>query len=102
MLDAAQVVVLRVVATVFVAVVGCDMAVATGSSGCKGRGWGLDCGAVDRPGRECHRFRVASGGYSRWKTIREAVVVVVVNDVDSCDGDSNGDGGDDGLVGVMS
>ena len=35
-----------------------------------------------------------------WKTSRETFVVVVVNDVDSCDGD--GDGGDDGLAGVAS
>jgi hypothetical protein len=59
----AQVVVPGVVAAEVAAVVGGDVAVAVGDSGCEGRGWGLCWGAVDLPGRECRHLQGAAGHF---------------------------------------
>ena len=45
------------VAVVSVAVVDCDMAVATGRQGFETRGWGVCWGAMSRLGRVWRRFR---------------------------------------------
>jgi hypothetical protein len=78
----AQVIVSRLVATDFVAVVRCDVAVEQGGSGREQRSWGLDCSAVDRPGRECRRL----GAVVRCFVAGSRVVVAVVNDVGGSDG----------------
>ena len=53
-------------------------------------------------GSECRRLRAAGRRNSCWGTSREVVIVVAVNDVDSCDGDGDGDVDGDGLGGVSS
>jgi hypothetical protein len=81
-LDVAQVVVLQVVAKVFVAVVGNDVAVATGGSGRETRGCRGCRGAVGRLGKECRRFRGAGGCCEAG----DEVVVDIAGSVDVADG----------------
>ena len=76
-LDIAQVVVLQVVATVFVAVIGCDVEVAVGSSGCGTRGCRFCKGAVGQLGSVYRRSQGAEGCFEAGD---EAVMVVVVVD----------------------
>ena len=57
-------------------VVGGDVAVATGGSGCKRRGWRLGCGGVGWSGGWCRHSRGVGGGF---EAVEE--VVVVVDDV---------------------
>ena len=75
-LDIAQVVILELGAAGVATVVDGGITVERWGLGCGMRGWGLDRGAVDRPGRECHRFRGLGGCFEAG----EAGVVVVVND----------------------
>jgi hypothetical protein len=84
-LDEALAVVSEVAVAGIAAVVGSDVAVAKGGSGCGTRGWGVCSGAVGRGrlGRVCRRLRAAGG----------KVVVVVVKNVGCADG---------GCVGVVS
>jgi hypothetical protein len=81
------------------------VAVIVSGSGCERRGWGLGWGAVGWLGSECRHFRGADG----CSEAGSEVVVAVVDDVGVVDGgcagvvgdDVAGDGGDDGLVGVV-
>jgi hypothetical protein len=77
-LDTALFIISQVVAGVVATVVGSDMAVAVGGSGCKMGGCGLRWGAVGWPGRECHCSEGAGGGCEAG----EEVVVMVANVVD--------------------
>jgi hypothetical protein len=101
-LAVAQTVVPGVVLAGVAAVVGGDVAFATGGSGCKGRAWGVSRNAVDWFGSECRRTRGAGGCFEA----RGEVVVAVVDNVGVVDGADgavdSGDGGDDRLVGVSS
>jgi hypothetical protein len=81
-LDVAQVIVLRVVAKVFVAIVGNDVAVATGDSGRETRGCRGCRGAVGRLGSECCHSRGAGSCFEAGNK----VVVAVVDSVDNVDG----------------
>jgi hypothetical protein len=62
-LETAQVVVSGVVATDFVAVVGCDVVVAVGGPGRETRGSGVCRGAVGRLGSVYRRLRDAGGSF---------------------------------------
>ena len=93
-LDVAQVVVPRVVATVFVAVIGCDVEAAVGGSGHETRGCRVCKGAVCRLGSVCRRSRGAGGSFDSG----EQVVVVVVNNIGRCDGGCVDVGGGDVAV----
>jgi hypothetical protein len=94
-LDDALVVVFRVVAVVFVAVVGGDVAVAMGGSGCETRGCGGCRGAVGRLGSECRRSRGAGSCFEAG----DEVVVAVVDSVGNVDGSVDvTDGGCAGVV----
>jgi hypothetical protein len=73
MLDETWVVVSRVVAAGNVAIVGGDMGVARGSSGCKGNGWGVGWGAVWQLGKVCCHL----GGVGGRSGAGEGVVVAV-------------------------
>jgi hypothetical protein len=105
-LGEARVVVSEVVAAEVAAVVGSDVAVAMGGSGCETRSWGLGRGGLDRLGGVCRRLRDAGSSFEGG----EKVVVVVVNDVGCADGGCAGVAssdvaagcGDDGLVAVSS
>jgi hypothetical protein len=72
------VVVSRLVATGFDAVVDYDIAVTWGGSGCGTRGWRLGCGAIGWFGCECRRLRGVCGCFEAG----EEVVVVDVDDID--------------------
>ena len=106
MLDEALAVVSEVAVAGIAAVVGSDVAVATGGSGCGTRGWGVCSGAVGRLGRVCRRFRAAGASFEAGGK----VVVVVVNNVGCADGgcadvvsgDVADSGGDDNRLGVSS
>ena len=85
-----------------VAVADGDVALASGGSGCRGRGPGCCWGAVGRPGIECRRSRALPGGSEAGGG---AMVVVddVVGVVDGgcasvVKGDVAGNGGGRGLV----
>jgi hypothetical protein len=96
-LNEARVVVLEVVAAEVVAVVGSDMAVGTGSSGCARRGWGLGWSVVSRLGRVCRRFQGAGGSFGAGEEVLVVVVGGVVNIDGGCAGVDSGDvAGDSG------
>ena len=105
MLGEALAVVSGVVATGVAAVVGSDMAVGLGGSGCGTQGWEACWGAMARPGSECHRLRGAGSRFGAGEG-----VVVVDNDIGVVDGGCaavvSGDvahrGGDGGLWAVSS
>ena len=88
-LDITQVIISGVVAAGVAAIVGGDVAVATGGSGLKRRGCGVCRGVVDQPGSQCHCLAGAGGGFGAG----DEVIVVVINIVDSIDG---------GCAGVVS
>jgi hypothetical protein len=92
----ARVVVSEVVAAEVAAVVGSDVAVATGDSGCERRGQGVCRSAVGRAGSECRRFRGAGDCFG----VGKVVVVVVVDDVATVDGSV--DVADGGCVGIVN
>jgi hypothetical protein len=85
-LDDALVVVFRVVAAVFIAIVGGDMAAEQRGSGLKREGWGVCWGTVNWLGNVCHRLQGAGGRFGAGGK----VVVVVVDDVGVVDGDCAG------------
>ena len=105
-LDGVLVVVFRPFAAGVAVVVGSDVAVVTGGSGCGTGGWGLCWSVVGRPGSQ----RRHSRGTGACFEAGEGTVVAVVDSVDSTDGgcaavvdgDVADNGGDDGLVGVSS
>jgi hypothetical protein len=102
-LDEAIAVVSEAVAAAVTAVVGGDVAVGTGGSGCERRGWEACWGAIALPGSECCRLRGAGSRFGAG----EGMVVVVVDDTDGgCAAVINGDvadgSGGDGWVGVSS
>jgi hypothetical protein len=108
-LDETLAVVSGVVATGVAAVVGSDMAVGLGGSGCGTQGWGVCWGAVGRVGSVCRRSRGAGGCFKPGDAV-VGVVVVVDGCVDVADGGCVGvvsggvanSCGDGGLVGVSS
>jgi len=75
-----QVVVLGMVAAEMAAVVGSDVAVAMGGSGCRARGWGLCRGGLDRLGSVCRRFLGVCSWVAAEGAVLVAIVGVVVND----------------------
>ena len=86
----------EVTATVFIAVVGDDVALAAGGSGWETRGWGLCDGAVGRSGNECRCLRGAVSCFGAG----DGVVVAVVNIVGIVDGGCAGvDGGNVAALG---
>ena len=102
MLDEALAVVSEVAVAGIAAVVGSDVAVATGGSGCRMRGWGVCSGVVGQLGRVCRRFRAAGASFKAGGK----VIVVVVNNVgcpdggcaDIVSGDVAGNGGSGGSI----
>src|ERR1700733_8864272 len=85
----------------FVVIVNDDVAAEQAGSGCETRGWGARWSTIDGPGSECQRLQAAGRKDSCWGTSREVfVVVVAVNNIDSCDDDGDGDDDGEGLLGV--
>ena len=82
MLDEALDAISAAVAAGSAGVGGCDIAVATGGSGRRGRGQGHCWGAVGRPGSMCCRSRGVWG----WFEAGDEIVVAIVNDVGVVDG----------------
>ena len=82
MLDEALVVVFWPFAAGVAAVVGSDVAVVTGGSGCGTGGWGLCWSVVGQPGSQCHCSRGAGACFEAG----EGAVVAVVDSDDSADG----------------
>ena len=91
-----QVVVSQGFLVIVAVVVGDDVAVAVGGSGCERRGWKDSRGGLGRPGIECRHSRVVAGGSGAGGK----VVVVVDNNVGVVD--DSGDVADGGCVGVVS
>jgi hypothetical protein len=81
-LTAALAVISKVVVAGVAAAVGGDVAVVQGCSRHEKRGWEIFCGAVNRLGRVCRRFR----GVGSCAEAMEAVVVAVVDNVGVVDG----------------
>ena len=71
------------------AVVGSDVAVATGGSGCGTRGWGLCRGGMDWLGSMCHHFLGVCSWVVAEGEVLVAIVDVVVNDDMACGGCAN-------------
>jgi hypothetical protein len=71
----------EVVVAAVTATVGGDVAAAQGGSRCGTGGWGLGWAAVDGPGEECRRFRIAAGRFDGGG----GTLVAVVNGVGSRD-----------------
>jgi hypothetical protein len=94
------------VAAAVVTIVGGGVAVVTGGSGCKMKGWEACCGGVGWSGNWCWHLRGAGGCFGAG----DGVVVVAVNNVDSADGncasivsdDVAHSGGDGDLAGISS
>jgi hypothetical protein len=87
--NTAVVVILGLSAAAEAAVVGCDVAVTMGGSGCKTGGCGLRWGAMGWPGRECCCSEGAGGSFEAG----EKLLVAVVDDIGIIDG---------GCAGVVS
>jgi hypothetical protein len=88
-----------------VGVSGCDVVMDRSGSGCDRRGWGLGWRGVGWSDSWWRHSRGAGGGFEAGGQV-VVVVVDVVGVVDETDGtvardDVAGDGGDDGLVGVV-
>ena len=107
-LDEALVVVSEVAIAGITAVVGSDVVVATGGSGCGTRGWGLCRGGMDWLGSMCHHFLGVCSWVAAEGEVLVAVVDIVVNDDVACGGCANiingvmsGNGGSGGSVSMV-